>query len=1003
MEAAIRFSPHSTSRNPRFLIVDVAGNRLQLCEIKSSKTSPATIKPLAVRDKLPNFTAFDWSKVTEPLVAIGSASGEATLINIHPDQPFHGDSTRSFSIKHQRKCNSIAFSSKNALAAGLDRVRNDFCMNIYDINASTSPGRDEPYRKLASSEAVYSIKFFPSSPDELVAGVSRQYIGLFDLRDSVSTRVAQYTTRQVNNIAVDPLDENYFISAGSSGDPVVSVWDRRYASKMGGPSTPSGERPSGAIIELRPAIDNKQASSIWSLRFSGEKRGCFGVLSSSGEIRIVEMAQHSVKPGLQTVPPNPLGGTPWISDHYVRYSHNLAYPTYSHHHTQSSTSRLIAYDFIPRNDNEKHQSAIALRPNRDVEIRRVPCAPARINITAMDEIYVADSCIRRVGPSEGHLPIAEELRRLQDEKYHQLLSPSLATGDNKDSAPKSSSSLSMGNFGHKSANAIPRLSSVMSSRDMHEELLQMGFPQVRTSLTSSLKQLGIQRQRCKEGYLFDADRNKEIVKNDPWLVELWDTVQRFEAMSKDRGMASESVDLSYLGISAILNNTFDEGKSQNRIAKGTYLSKSLFSASVKEIVHANEYPKFQGAETAFPEHRQLCLALCGWKFSIDTLRTRCLGLIETGEHYKAIVLAVIRGYKSLALELLRFAIQQKAIQNIGLGAVIACESVNKEQRDQCAWMAEETDDPYLKALLAYFISGDWNSVTAMTQLALADRIGVALKYLDDERLTYFIKSNTAKARSTGNIEGIILTGLDEKAMDLFQKYITKFDDLQTAVLVMAFSTPLYLVDARYEAWKDTYFMHMQAWKTFIERTRFIAQHNRRAAIDGKTYVPAPKKSIALRCQHCMASLAPSSKSGKHAPDVGASFGSTMSGFSKTPPKTAHKPAASSGVTCPHCGRHVPRCAICLMWLGTPDPLKENSRAPNPSSSQHAQQGARDEKKDGEDRRRATEVEMEDLMARQVVFCITCNHGFHGGHAKDWFMRHQTCPVPDCQCMCGMLD
>jgi hypothetical protein len=187
METAIRWSPHSTQQNRRFLIIDVAANRLRLCEVNeinkrldNNNKEKVTYKQLCVRDKLPNYTAFDWSKTDERFVAIGSASGEAILVKLDADHP-HDDYLHPFPIRHQRKCNSIAFSSKNFLATGLDRVRNDVCLNIYDVNIP-NPSSPEPYKKLASSEAISSIKFFSGQPDTLVAGVSRQCIRIYDLR-----------------------------------------------------------------------------------------------------------------------------------------------------------------------------------------------------------------------------------------------------------------------------------------------------------------------------------------------------------------------------------------------------------------------------------------------------------------------------------------------------------------------------------------------------------------------------------------------------------------------------------------------------------------------------------------------------------------------------------------------------------------------------------------------------------------------------------------------------
>jgi len=187
MEAAIRWSPHADKHNPRFLIIDVAGNRLRLCQVDNYDKTKVQHKQLCLRDKLPNYTAFDWSRCEPSVVGIGSASGEAVIIQMDPDKP--QKDYISFPIRHQRKCNSIAFSIKNYVATGLDRVRNDVCLNIYDLNSPSNTSTSEPYKKLASSEAISSIKFFSNQPDTLVAGVSRQCIRIYDLRGK-SDRIA---------------------------------------------------------------------------------------------------------------------------------------------------------------------------------------------------------------------------------------------------------------------------------------------------------------------------------------------------------------------------------------------------------------------------------------------------------------------------------------------------------------------------------------------------------------------------------------------------------------------------------------------------------------------------------------------------------------------------------------------------------------------------------------------------------------------------------------------
>jgi hypothetical protein len=344
--------------------------------------------------------------------------------------------------------------------------------------------------------------------------------------------------------------------------------------------------------------------------------------------------------------------------------------------------------------------------------------------------------------------------------------------------------------------------------------------------------------------------------------------------------------------------------------------------------------------------------------------------MENKEYYKAVVIAVMRGFRDLAQELLRSAIQQKVLSNIGLGAVIACESVNSEQRDLCEWMAEETDDPYLKALLNYFIKGDWKIVADMPQLALSDRVGVALKYLDDKRLDEFIKIRTKEAMLIGNIEGLVLTGLTDQAMSLFSNYIRKFNDLQTAVLVMSFTCPLYLDDARFNMWKDTYKMQLQTWRAFNERTKYLEAHARISkAQDGRLFEQVDERPATLRCPHCLNSLA--QRTMQNTPD-----GSI---HTVTAPKRefTNGVAAKDGQKCPHCGRRTPVCGICAMQLANPDPRRLNTAT-------------------------AKKLAEEDSIGRQPVRCSSCEHTFHGHHARDWFARHKTCPVPSCKCMCASL-
>ncbi|QDS73952.1 hypothetical protein FKW77_008086 [Venturia effusa] len=971
MEAAIRWSPHATLDTPQFLIVDVIGNRLKLCEIGHVDSGTVNYKEISRRDKLKNYTAFDWSKTDPNLVAIGQASGEACLIRLDADKSSSDEGMWSFPIKHQRKCNSIAFSVNNKLATGLEKHRTDLGMNIYNLNDLAGPNtrQQEPYRKL-SADAVSSIKFFSSEPETLVCGVTRQCIKLFDLRDPSTTYAGIFNTKQVHNIAIDPMDENYFISAGPPGDPFVSVWDRRMAAKSGPQTASVDTGPQGPVLELKPAVNNRQGSTIWSLRFSGQKRGCFGVLSNTGEVKIVELGQYATKTTLTAPPTNQHGGQPWDSKHYTKRSHNLTYPWYDSHHGQEEGSRVIACDFMSM-AGQKDLSVLALHPKETIRYMKVPDMPRLLNMTALDELYMGRDGREPFTPKYDMPTVAQDLAILQDrargsdgmmKESEQITLESTARLD----------MLSIENFGHKAPLSY-ETPLHPSSGDQHQHLLNLWFPNYRPSLGDALKLLRTQRRRCHEGYLLNPQINKDIVQNDPWLVDMWHIIKRFEEMAKNLDMIAEGLDLSYLGIYAVWNNTLGNTH-QNRILDQEELTHDRFVDAVVSIVHTKAYPTFRGHKTKYPAHRQLCLAICGWAFSKDRLRSYCRRLMDADEHYKAVVIAVMRGFKDLAQELLRAAIREKKISNIGLGAVIACENVGDEQRQMCEWMAEETEDPYLKALLNYFIKGDWKIVADMPQLALSDRVGVALKYLDDERLDEFIKTRTAEASSSGNTEGLVLTGLSDKALELFSNYITKFNDLQTAVLAMSFTCPLYLEDARFKMWQEIYDMHFQTWRAFAERNKYMEAHAQRARTsERRQFGEIDEHPATLRCAHCLHSLAVRTMHKGSDGSIAAVPAAVRS--KENDPRM--KPAIKGGQLCPRCSRRTPNCGICGLQLANPDPRTLKSGA-------------------------AKKLAEDDPIARQTMHCMTCTHSFHGNHARDWFARHKTCPVPDCRCMCALL-
>ena len=374
-----------------------------------------------------------------------------------------------------------------------------------------------------------------------------------------------------------------------------------------------------------------------------------------------------------------------------------------------------------------------------------------------------------------------------------------------------------------------------------------------------------------------------------------------------------------------------------------------------------------------------------------------MDLLEQEQHYRAVAVAVFQGHADLSLNILRNLARQKIIQSNGVGALLASATLNDEQREICRWMEEDAVDVYLKALLRYLATKDWRSVVEDDALNLSDRLSVAFRYTSDTAITSFIDEMTASCITNGDVSGVLLTGLTELSMPLFQAYITRTNDLQTAVLATAFTNPLYVDDVRWAMWKDTYLWQMQAWRAFIERTKFTTQHARRSVTrNGDRLVKPAPRQITLRCVHCNGSLAQQQQQQQNESTSKdkrpSSFDSPSSGGGTKGNITAQAQRISeaSGTVCPKCGRHLPRCSICMQWLGVADAvttLPKRAKEPEREIDGGKESGAA---------KRETE-----LLSRFVTFCIACGHGFHAHHAKHWFAKHGMCPVPDCRCLCGL--
>lgn len=110
--------------------------------------------------------------------------------------------------------------------------------------------------------------------------------------------------------------------------------------------------------------------------------------------------------------------------------------------------------------------------------------------------------------------------------------------------------------------------------------------------------------------------------------------------------------------------------------------------------------------------------------------------------------------------------------------------------------------------------------------------------------------------------------------------------------------------------------------------------------------------------------------------------------------------------CPQCKKSLPRCAVCLLNLGTKYYKKSVEGA---QGNKGSDDGKATEPESDYDRWLVSssyplpfeQTGIDSEVCGRFNFCLSCNHGMHSGHAREWFAKHKICPVPDCACRCKM--
>lgn len=321
----------------------------------------------------------------------------------------------------------------------------------------------------------------------------------------------------MHNLAIDWLDENYIASCATSNENTICVWDRRVGSRLASSSVGSSVNspdPSqtAAALQFKDVFDPK--ASIWSLRFSKTNRGSLGALSSTGHFKTFDIAKDYLSEEYRSSIDETLGQGSFKNypePVYTKYVRDVCTPFDHPTRGCEESERVVSFDFLNLSLSQQ-PSAIALdgRGQPQIITTRPPCAPIDISSQGVLACGVAsrESDIRTIHPLSEHIsPVSELVGNIRARVF----------SNSKDSTQLT---------GRKPSLSRVLSSEPVSSREQRERSLSLGKLGNLLTAKEALTLSSLGRFRCKEGYLFDEGRNREVVSDDVALQDLWSWIER---------------------------------------------------------------------------------------------------------------------------------------------------------------------------------------------------------------------------------------------------------------------------------------------------------------------------------------------------------------------------------------------------------------------------------------------------------------------------------------------
>ncbi|OWB60207.1 hypothetical protein B5S29_g1076 [[Candida] boidinii] len=957
----------------------------------------------------------DFSPMKPGVVGVGDTQGNVHIFDTTVAYEPGNDDTLRLNTKDPRACYSLSFNDIGYALAAFDKSRQDLSVKVYDIHSNS---RHKPIVEYIPNEVIVSAKFISekSEPFVFLAGSHKKLLREFDTR--VSKHTFQLGTKCTYNINTDY--DNPFIFSSSNEEGSLTFWDRRKLTQAQSVNS-SGVINESPVLLLPNFLNNYRnenngnAPCKISSLIKGEIAALYINYQQEDSVSI-QRCQITSIPSLkseinqyETLMNRNKAENPSFQNKVSGPSDYLFVSKSMNHATKYEST--IAFDYCRNMNIPFGTDFVCMRKSGSVY--RMPAIESQTDI-----VFNSYNDITFCGPFGAYYRrtdnIFDDFNNLII-NYNEDINDN-NKGINSDINKKipndaiGNQVLRKQNSGLDFKESTARRSShhQLEMHSVHENFIREDDLNKRdekdsnsdTSDTSSIDScFGDSflendicvtiRRRALLGYSTNANLNMKISKTSSTfqtslqLTNTWKWLSITHDLVAAGKMTADGFDFGYLGVAGIWNLDKQVLDANRYSGKNGYMPTELIAAAKKiserrsaEIKRLATPAIGHGIHSKKETQRKLCMYFIGWDFGTEALELKYKKLIDDNQIERAVGWAVFHGDIDRAINILGDSKQERfKIMSTAVAGYKAYEANNAKNnngylsddedeknnpwKEHCRSLASFLENPYLRFLFAFIADRNWSEIFDEPSIPLREKIGVALRFLPDDKLDNYFEHIASEVIKQGEIEGLILTGLTKGGIDLLQSYVDKKSDIQSACLISAFACPKYFNDPRVEEWTECYRSLLNSWNLFGIRAKFdVSRTKLSKGISGVIKTKPLPRQVYLQCTKCHKNISRIEEKMRNK-------------FSK--PKSS----------CPHCGFPLPRCSICLLTLGDPVP-KEDIKFSEFNNSDR-----------GNDY-------FETQFKEWFSFCLTCNHGMHAGHGEEWFSKHYVCPVPDCNCKCNNI-